>query len=132
MNFTEIPNTRPNTPLLDSIEVPSDLRKLESEQLPQLCAELREYLLYSVNQSGGHFAAGLGVVELTAALHYVFNTPDDRVVWDVGHQAYPHKVLTGRREELPTIRSKDGLSALDRKSTRLNSSHVRISYAVFC
>src|SRR5690554_7242770 len=117
MNFTEIPNTRPNTPLLDSIDAPSDLRKLDGDQLPELCSQLREYLLYSVNQSGGHFAAGLGVVELTAALHYVFNTPDDRVVWDVGHQAYPHKVLTGRREEL------------DRKSTRLNSSHVRISYA---
>lgn len=116
MNFTEIPNTRPNTPLLDSIEVPSDLRKLESEQLPQLCAELREYLLYSVNQSGGHFAAGLGVVELTAALHYVFNTPDDRLVWDVGHQAYPHKILTGRREQLPSIRSKNGLSAFNLRS----------------
>ena len=116
MNFTEIPNTRPNTPLLDSIEVPSDLRKLESEQLPQLCAELREYLLYSVNQSGGHFAAGLGVVELTAALHYVFNTPDDRLVWDVGHQAYPHKILTGRREQLPSIRSKEGLSAFNLRS----------------
>ncbi len=116
MNFTDIPNTRPNTPLLDSIEVPSDLRKLESEQLPQLCAELREYLLYSVNQSGGHFAAGLGVVELTAALHYVFNTPEDRLVWDVGHQAYPHKILTGRREQLPSIRSKDGLSAFNLRS----------------
>lgn len=116
MNFTEIPNTRPNTPLLDSIEVPSDLRKLESEQLPQLCAELREYLLYSVNQSGGHFAAGLGVVELTAALHYVFNTPEDRLVWDVGHQAYPHKILTGRREQLPSIRSKEGLSAFNLRS----------------
>ena len=116
MNFTEKPNTRPNTPLLDSIEVPSDLRKLESEQLPQLCAELREYLLYSVNQSGGHFAAGLGVVELTAALHYVFNTPEDRLVWDVGHQAYPHKILTGRREQLPSIRSKEGLSAFNLRS----------------
>lgn len=113
MNFTEIPNTRPNTPLLNSIDAPSDLRKLESSQLPQLCAELREYLLYSVNQSGGHFAAGLGVVELTVALHYAFNTPDDRLVWDVGHQAYPHKILTGRREQLPSIRSKDGLSAFN-------------------
>lgn len=116
MNFTEIPNTRPNTPLLDSIDAPSDLRKLDGDQLPELCSQLREYLLYSVNQSGGHFAAGLGVVELTAALHYVFNTPDDRVVWDVGHQAYPHKVLTGRREALPTIRSKDGLSAFNLRS----------------
>lgn len=116
MNFTEIPNSRPNTPLLDSIDVPSDLRELDGKQLPQLCAELREYLLYSVNQSGGHFAAGLGVVELTAALHYVFNTPDDRLVWDVGHQAYPHKILTGRREQLPSIRSKEGLSAFNLRS----------------
>lgn len=116
MNFTEIPNTRPSTPLLDGIESPSDLRKLDVDQLPQVCAELREYLLYSVNQSGGHFAAGLGVVELTTALHYVFNTPDDRLVWDVGHQAYPHKVLTGRREQLPSIRSKEGLSAFNLRS----------------
>src|SRR5690554_6501239 len=116
MNFTEIPNTRPNTPLLDSIEVPSDLRELESEQLPQLCAELREYLLYSVNQSGGHFAAGLNVVELTAALHYVFNTPDDRLVWDVGHQTYPHKILTGRREALLRIRQEGGISGFPKRS----------------
>lgn len=116
MTFTDIPKTRPHTPLLDRIEIPSDLRELESDQLPQLCTELREFLLYSVNQSGGHFAAGLGVVELTAALHYVFDTPDDRLVWDVGHQAYPHKILTGRREQLHSIRTQEGLSAFNLRS----------------
>lgn len=97
--------------LLNAIGDPSDLRKLSEDQLPQLATELREFLLQSVSQSGGHLAAGLGTVELTIALHYVFNTPDDRLVWDVGHQAYPHKILTGRREAMPTIRKKDGLSA---------------------
>lgn len=116
MIFTELPNDRPNTSLLNSIDSPADLRALASTQLPELCNELREFLLYSVNQSGGHFAAGLGVVELTAALHYVYNTPEDRLVWDVGHQAYPHKVLTGRREQLPTIRSQGGLSAFNSRS----------------
>lgn len=116
MIFTEIPNTRPSTPLLDSINSPVELRKLAAVQLPLLCRELREFLLYSVNQSGGHFAAGLGVVELTAALHYVYNTPEDRLVWDVGHQAYPHKILTGRRDQLPTIRSQGGLSAFNSRA----------------
>ncbi len=109
--FQEFPTHRPNTPLLDRIDTPAQLRLLPEEQLPQLAHELRSYLLYSVGQSGGHFGAGLGVVELTIALHYVFNTPDDRLVWDVGHQAYPHKILTGRREQMPTIRQKDGLAA---------------------
>lgn len=113
MIFTEIPTVRPKTPLLDSVNFPADLRKLAAAQLPELCDELREFLLYSVNQSGGHFAAGLGVVELTAALHYIYDTPNDRLVWDVGHQAYPHKVLTGRREQLPSIRSQDGLTAFN-------------------
>lgn len=116
MTFNEIPTTRPYTPLLDSIQLPSDLRQLEESQLPELCQQLREFLLYSVGQSGGHFAAGLGVVELTAALHYVFDTPNDRLVWDVGHQAYPHKVLTGRREAMPNIRSKTGPSAFNLRS----------------
>ena len=102
-------NTR--TSLLNSIGGPEDLRNLPQEQLPQLAEELREYLLHSVSQSGGHLAAGLGTVDLTIALHYVFNTPEDKLVWDVGHQAYPHKILTGRRERMPTIRKKDGLSA---------------------
>ena len=97
--------------LLDSIGDPADLRALSEDQLPRLAEELRDYLLHSVSQSGGHLAAGLGTVELTIALHYVFNTPEDKLVWDVGHQAYPHKILTGRRERMPSIRKKDGLSA---------------------
>jgi 1-deoxy-D-xylulose-5-phosphate synthase len=87
------------------------LRLLPADQLPQLAEELRAYLLYTVGQTGGHFGAGLGVIELTTALHYVFNTPDDRLVWDVGHQAYPHKILTGRREQMGTIRQRGGLAA---------------------
>jgi 1-deoxy-D-xylulose-5-phosphate synthase len=114
--FQEIPQSRPSTPLLDGIDEPSQLRQLEANQLPQLANELREYLLYSVGQSGGHFGAGLGVVELTIALHYVYNTPNDLLLWDVGHQAYPHKILTGRREQLPSIRSKDGLSPFPKRS----------------
>src|SRR5690606_37354256 len=86
-------------------------RALDADLLPQVCAGLREFLLYSVGQSGGHFAAGLGVVELTVALHHAFNTPEDRLVWDVGHQAYPHKILTGRREQMPSIRSAEGPAA---------------------
>jgi len=113
--FQQIPSSRPATPLLDAIQAPADVRKLDSKQLPQLAHELRHYLLYSVGKSGGHFGAGLGVVELTVALHYVYNTPNDLLVWDVGHQAYPHKVLTGRRESLPTIRQKDGLSPFPKR-----------------
>ena len=109
--FTEIPRTRPSTPLLDGVHIPADLRLLSSDQLPQLAEELRAYLLYTVGQTGGHFGAGLGVIELTTALHYVYNTPDDRLVWDVGHQAYPHKILTGRREQMSTIRQRGGLAA---------------------
>jgi 1-deoxy-D-xylulose-5-phosphate synthase len=97
--------------LLQGINSPSDLRLLSEEQLPQVAEELRAFLLESVSQSGGHLAAGLGTVELTIALHYVFSTPDDKLVWDVGHQAYPHKILTGRRDRMPTIRQKDGVSA---------------------
>ncbi|MCB2386258.1 1-deoxy-D-xylulose-5-phosphate synthase [Thalassolituus alkanivorans] len=111
MTLTEIPGSRPSTPLLDSIDSPAELRALDADLLPQVCAELREFLLYSVGQSGGHFAAGLGVVELTVALHHAFNTPEDRLVWDVGHQAYPHKILTGRREQMPSIRSAEGPAA---------------------
>jgi 1-deoxy-D-xylulose-5-phosphate synthase len=100
-----------NSSLLHAINSPHDLRQLSEDQLPQVAEELRTYLLDSVSQSGGHLAAGLGTVELTIALHYVFNTPEDRLVWDVGHQAYPHKILTGRRERMSSIRKKDGLSA---------------------
>ena len=107
----EIPLTRPETPLLDQINSPADLKELAIEQLDQLARELRLYMLYSVGQTGGHFGAGLGVVELTIALHYVFDTPRDRLVWDVGHQAYPHKILTGRRERMLTMRQPGGLAA---------------------
>ncbi len=109
--FEKIPSERPSTPLLDQIDSPQDLKKLEISQLAELADQLRLYLLYAVGQTGGHFGAGLGVVELTVALHYVFNTPKDRLVWDVGHQAYPHKILTGRRDEILTIRQKGGLAA---------------------
>ncbi|UYQ09769.1 1-deoxy-D-xylulose-5-phosphate synthase [Acinetobacter baumannii] len=111
MLYTEIPTKRPVTPLLDAIDHPQQLRQLEHSQLLQVADELRQYILYAAGQSGGHFGANLGVVELTVALHYCFNTPNDRLVWDVGHQAYPHKILTGRREQITTIRAKNGLAA---------------------
>lgn len=114
--FHDIPTERPFTPLLDKIDSPHQLRLLSQEQLFRLCFELRHFLLYSVGQSGGHFGAGLGVVELTTALHYVFNTPEDRIVWDVGHQAYPHKILTGRRDEMTRIRQQDGPAAFPTRS----------------
>lgn len=97
-------------PLLDLADTPAQLRELSPEQLPQLADELRDFLIESISTSGGHFAAGLGVVELTVALHYIYNTPEDRLVWDVGHQCYPHKVLTGRRGQMLSIRKQDGLS----------------------
>lgn len=109
--FHELPTARPDTPLLDRIDSPNDLRMLSYQQLGQLVDELRAFLLYSTAVSGGHFGANLGVIELTIALHYVFDTPNDQLVWDVGHQAYPHKILTGRRERLTSIRAKDGLTA---------------------
>jgi len=107
-----MPYTPPGAPyeLLDGLESPRDLRALAAGELPALAAEVRRFLVNTVSQTGGHLAAGLGVVELTVALHYVFNTPDDRLIWDVGHQAYPHKILTGRRERMHTLRQKDGLS----------------------
>jgi 1-deoxy-D-xylulose-5-phosphate synthase len=104
MNFS-------NYPLLEHIHLPQDLRELPQKQLKDVCGELREFLTHTVSLSGGHFSAGLGTVELTVALHYVFNTPTDQLVWDVGHQAYPHKILTGRKERMPTIRTKDGICA---------------------
>ena len=108
--FETIPIQRPSRELFDSINLPSDLRKLNIKKLPQFADELREYLLYSVGQTGGHFGAGLGVVELTIALHYAFNTPKDKIVWDVGHQSYPHKLITGRKESMHTIRQTNGLT----------------------
>jgi 1-deoxy-D-xylulose-5-phosphate synthase len=104
-------NTLDNYPLLKDINTPADVRKLSKNQLKPLAKELREYLTHTVSISGGHFSAGLGTVELTIALHYVFDTPSDQLVWDVGHQAYPHKILTGRKERMTTIRTKDGVSA---------------------
>ncbi|HGY0992453.1 TPA: 1-deoxy-D-xylulose-5-phosphate synthase N-terminal domain-containing protein, partial [Aeromonas salmonicida subsp. pectinolytica] len=98
-----------NFPNLALADTPVELRSLPYERLPLLCNELREYLLRSVSRSSGHLASGLGTVELTVALHYVYNTPFDRLVWDVGHQAYPHKILTGRRDRMQSIRQKDGL-----------------------
>ena len=105
-----VPKELPSTPLLDSIRGPADLRLLEEMQLPQLAQELRRFLMYTIGKVGGHFGAGLGVVELTIALHYVFKTPQDVVIWDVGHQSYPHKILTGRRERLMSIRQGKGLA----------------------
>lgn len=114
--FDEIPRERPTTPLLDSFDHPAALRAMNASQLAQLADELRAYLLYSVGVSGGHFGAGLGVVELSVALHHAFNTPHDRLVWDVGHQAYPHKILTGRRETMLSIRQHGGLAAFPRRA----------------
>ena len=111
MLYTEIPSQRPVTPLLDRIDHPQQLRQFEQSELVQVADELRQFILYAAGQSGGHFGANLGVIELSVALHYCFNTPNDRLVWDVGHQAYPHKALTGRREQLTTIRAKNGLAA---------------------
>ena len=103
-------------PLLSSINYPADLRTLDAQQIPAVACELRAYLLDSVASSGGHFAAGLGAIEITTALHYVFNTPHDRIVWDVGHQCYPHKILTGRKQQITTIRTKDGLAPFPKRS----------------
>jgi len=108
--FKEIPTSKPITKLLDNVSYPSDLKKLNKHELASLADELREFLLYSVGQSGGHLGAGLGVIELTIVLHYIFNTPKDKIIWDVGHQAYPHKILTGRKDQIETIRRKGGLA----------------------
>ena len=106
----------PDTPLLDTVKVPSDLRNLAASQLRQLADELRAETISAVSVTGGHLGAGLGVVELTTAIHYVFNTPDDRLVWDVGHQCYPHKILTGRRDRIRTLRTGGGLSGFTKRS----------------
>ena len=108
-NVFNMTNNMNNYPLLSLINSPEDLRLLNKEQLPQLCQELRGYLLESVSQTSGHLASGLGTVELTVALHYVYKTPFDQLIWDVGHQAYPHKILTGRRDQMSTIRQKGGI-----------------------
>jgi len=102
--------------LLDKINYPSDLRKLKKSQLEQVSNELRNELIDVVSETGGHLGAGLGVVELTVALHYVFNTPNDKLVWDVGHQCYPHKIITGRKERIRTLRKGGGLSGFTKRS----------------
>ena len=107
---------RPHTPLLDTIQSPADIRALSKDQLPQLCDELRQEVISAVSVTGGHLGAGLGVVELTVAIHYVFETPKDRLVWDVGHQCYPHKIVTGRRDRIRTIRMGGGLSGFTKRS----------------
>jgi 1-deoxy-D-xylulose-5-phosphate synthase len=104
------------TPMLDQVRLPADLRRLKPEQLPQLAGELRKEMIDAVSVTGGHLGAGLGVVELTVALHYVYNTPEDRLIWDVGHQAYPHKIITGRRDRIRTLRQSGGLSGFTRRS----------------
>ena len=114
--FTSIPSDIPETPTLDKIDVPCDIKNLSSIQLQSLADDIRAHLLYSVGQSGGHLGGGLGVVELTVALHYLYNAPEDKIVWDVGHQAYPHKILTGRKNLLTSIRQKDGLAPFPNRS----------------
>ncbi|MES2120280.1 MAG: 1-deoxy-D-xylulose-5-phosphate synthase [Pseudomonadota bacterium] len=107
---------RPETPLLDKVAYPADIRALGKEELPQLADELRQEMISAVSVTGGHLGAGLGVVELTIALHYVFDTPNDKLIWDVGHQAYPHKIVTGRRDRIRTLRQGGGLSGFTRRS----------------
>src|SRR5690242_18665380 len=106
----------PDTPLLDTVKTPADLRKLKAKDLRQLADELRSEVISAVGVTGGHLGSGLGVVELTTAIHYVFDTPDDRLVWDVGHQCYPHKILTGRRDRIRTLRQGGGLSGFTKRA----------------
>ena len=106
----------PHTPLLDTVQYPADLRKLDKSQLRQFSDELRAEMIDAVSTSGGHLGSGLGVVELTTAIHYVFNTPEDRLVWDVGHQCYPHKIITGRRDRIRTLRQGGGLSGFTKRA----------------
>src|SRR6266704_1321485 len=107
---------RPETPLLDTVEYPADIRALCKDQLPQLADELRQEVISAVSVTGGHLGAGLGVVELTIAIHKVFNTPEDRLIFDVGHQCYPHKILTGRRDRIRTLRQENGLSGFTKRT----------------
>ena len=126
--------------ILDSIHSPSDLKKLSIEQLNQLSEEIREEIMLTVSNNGGHLASNLGVVELTIALHSVFNTPKDRIVWDVGHQSYTHKILTGRRAQLKTIRTENGLSGFPKRAeseydcfdTGHSSTSVSAAFGLAC
>ena len=113
MSLSQSPS---KTPLLDKVDTPADLRKLDPADLRQLADELRQEMIDAVSVTGGHLGAGLGVVELTVALHYVFDTPRDRLIWDVGHQAYPHKILTGRRDRIRTLRQGGGLSGFTKRA----------------
>src|SRR5437868_8994797 len=115
-NWNIAVTTFSKTPLLDTIRTPDDLRKLKIEQVRQVADELRQETIDAVSVTGGHFGAGLGVVELTTAIHYTFDTPRDRLVWDVGHQAYPHKILTGRRDRIRTLRMGSGLSGFTKRA----------------
>ena len=114
--LSDLPIIPPDTPLLDRIEQGDSLHALNTQQLLQISEELRAYLLYTVGQTGGHFGAGLGVIELTVALHHIYNTPHDRIVWDVGHQTYPHKILTGRRGQMHSMRQADGLAGFPKRT----------------
>ncbi|MDP7376099.1 MAG: 1-deoxy-D-xylulose-5-phosphate synthase N-terminal domain-containing protein, partial [Alphaproteobacteria bacterium] len=111
--------TSRKTLLLDKINTPDQLRQLPASQLPALANDLRYDMIKAVSQTGGHLGAGLGVIELTIALHYIFDTPDDKLIWDVGHQAYPHKILTGRREQMSGLRQEGGLSGFTKRSESL-------------
>src|SRR5690242_9700083 len=115
-NWNIAVTTFSKTPLLDTIKTPDDLRRLKVEQVRQVADELRQETIDAVSVTGGHFGAGLGVVELTTAIHYVFDTPRDRLIWDVGHQAYPHKILTGRRDRIRTLRTGGGLSGFTKRA----------------
>ena len=106
----------PQTPLLDRVNFPSDLKEIDDRDLPELARELRDEMIDAVSKTGGHLGAGLGVVELTIAIHKVFNTPEDRLIFDVGHQCYPHKILTGRRDRIRTLRQEGGLSGFTRRA----------------
>src|SRR6187551_1013599 len=106
----------PKTPLLDTVSTPADLRTLKPADLRQLADELRQETISAVGTTGGHLGSGLGVVELSVAIHYVFDTPDDRLIWDVGHQCYPHKIVTGRRDRIRTIRQGGGLSGFTKRA----------------
>src|SRR6056300_1630288 len=114
--FSEIPSSPPQTLVLDKVNLPKDIKNLTSLELKSLADDVRAHMLYSVGQSGGHLGVGLGVVELTVVLHYLYNTPNDKIIWDVGHQAYPHKILTGRRDKMHTMRQTGGLSPFTKRS----------------
>ena len=120
------------TKLIRQINYPADLRKFNREQLKQISDELREELIDVVSETGGHLGAGLGVVELTVALHYIFDTPSDKIVWDVGHQAYPHKIITGRRDKIRTLRKGGGLSGFTKRSESeydpFGAAHSSVTY----